>query len=307
MDWDFLLNPFEYLVIPFGNWVQAALDYLVPIFRGFFLTIIKPVQLLLIYFESSLVSLHPLVTLTAVVLVAWQTAGLRVGIAVCLSMTGIGLIGAWQAAMTTISIVLSALCLCTIIGLPLGIIASKSERLNKVLRPLLDFMQTTPSFVYLIPVVMFFGIGNAPGVIVTTIFGISPLIRLTNLGIRQVPKEIVEAATAFGSSPLQVLIKIELPIAKRTIMAGLNQTVMMSLSMAVIASMIAVPGLGRMVLAGIGRLEVGTAAVGGLGIVLLAITIDRTIQGMGQGNRKQNQGEIKPFDLIRAVLRRAKH
>lgn len=307
MDWGFLLNPFEYLALPFGDWVQAALDYLVPIFRGSFLAIIKPVQFLLIYFESSLVSLHPLVMLTAVVLLAWQTAGFRVGIAVCLAMTGIGLIGAWQAAMTTISVVLSAVCLCTIIGLPLGILASKSERIDNILRPLLDFMQTTPSFVYLIPVVMFFGIGNAPGVIVTTIFGISPLIRLTNLGIRQVRKDIVEAATAFGSSPLQVLFKIELPLAKQTIMAGLNQTVMMSLSMAVIASMIAVPGLGRMVLAGIGRLEVGTAAVGGLGIVLLAITIDRTIQGMGQDKRKKNRDGFRPSDLIGAILRSAKH
>jgi glycine betaine/proline transport system permease protein len=306
MDWNFLLNPFEYLAVPFGDWMQTALDYLVPIFRGFLLIIVHPVQLLLVYFERGLISLHPLVTLTAAVLLAWQAAGLKVGIMVGLALVTIGLIGAWQASMTTISIVICALCLCTIIGLPMGILVSKSERLNSVVRPLLDFMQTTPCFVHLVLVVMFFGIGNAPGVIVTSIYAVAPLIRLTNLGIRQVRKDLVEAATAFGSSPLHMLFKIELPLAKRAIMAGLNQTVMMSLSMTVIASMISVAGLGRMVLTGIGSLDVGTAAVGGISIVLLAIIIDRATQGVGRDKHLRSQGEFKPINLIVKILKRAR-
>ena len=298
MGWDAILNPFEYLTIPFGDWVQSALDYLVNTFRSFFISIQHPVQVMLIAFEQGLQSIHPLAAMAVAFGLVWQGAGFRVALMVVAALTGLGLIGAWQEAMTTFSIVLSALCLCTLIGLPLGILASKSDRLDRILKPLLDFMQTTPSFVYLIPVVMFFGIGNAPGVIVTTIFAVAPLIRLTNLGIRQVRSDLVEAAQAFGSTPLQILLKVELPLANRTILAGLNQTVMMSLSMTVIASMISVAGLGRMVLAGIGRLDVGSAAVGGLGIVLMAIIVDRTIQGIGQDARHRKPRDVRPWDLI---------
>ena len=303
MSWDALLNPFDYLTIPFGDWVQSTLDYLVTTFRSIFISIQHPVQVMLVSFERGLRSLHPLVTIAVAFGLVWQGAGLRIAFIVLAALTGLGLIGAWQAAMTTFSIVLSALCLCTVIGLPLGILASKSDRLDQILRPILDFMQTTPSFVYLIPVVMFFGIGNAPGVIVTTIFGVSPLIRLTNLGIRQVRRDLVEAASAFGSTPVQILLKVELPLANRTILAGLNQTVMMSLSMTVIASMISVAGLGRMVLAGIGRLEVGSAAVGGFGIVLLAIIVDRTIQGIGQDSRHRKDNDLRPSNLIVLLAR----
>ncbi|MEN8142432.1 MAG: ABC transporter permease subunit [Thermodesulfobacteriota bacterium] len=306
MGWDVLLYPFDYLSIPFGDWVQSALDYLVIQFRSFLILVQHPVQVMLVAFEQGLRSVHPLLFISAAFILVWQGAGLSVSIMVLAALIGLGLIGAWQAAMTTFSIVLAALCLCTIIGLPLGILASKSDRLDRILHPILDFMQTTPSFVYLVPVVMFFGIGNAPGVIVTTIFGVSPLIRLTNLGIRQVRSDLVEAAAAFGSTPLQILLKVELPLANRTILAGLNQTVMMSLSMTVIASMISVAGLGRMVLAGIGRLEVGIAAVGGLGIVLLAIIVDRTIQGIARDSRQRKSWDLKPSDLIMHLVGRMK-
>lgn len=298
MGWDVFLDPFQYLSIPFGEWVQSTLDYLVTAFRSFFMAVQHPVQVMLVSFERGLLSLHPLLAIIIAFFLAWQGAGFRISLMVTAALMGLGLIGAWEAAMTTFSIVLSALCLCTIIGLPLGILASKNDRLDRVLRPVLDFMQTTPSFVYLVPVVMFFGIGNAPGVIVTTIFGVAPLIRLTNLGIRQVRPDLVEAAVAFGCTPLQKLLKVELPLANRTILAGLNQTVMMSLSMTVIASMIAVAGLGRMVLAGIGRLDVGSAAVGGLGIVMLAIIVDRTIQGIGQEARHRKFWDLRLSDAI---------
>lgn len=155
------------------------------------------------------------------------------------------------------------------------------------MRPLLDAMQTTPAFVYLIPVVMLFGVGNVPGIIVTIVFALPPLIRLTILGIRQVPSDVIEAAYAFGASEKQVMFKVQIPLALRTIMTGINQTLMLSLSMVVVASMIAVGGLGQMVLRGIGRLDIGQAAVGGFGIVLMAITLDRLTQSMVQSARKR--------------------
>ena len=166
-------------------------------------------------------------------------------------------------------------------------------------------MQTTPAFVYLVPVVMLFGIGNVPGVIVTIIFALAPLVRLTNLGIRQVRPDLVEAATAYGASPWQLLTKVQLPLAMPSIMAGVNQALMLSLSMVVIASMIAVGGLGLMVLRGIGRLDMGLAAVGGLGIVILAIVLDRLTQALSQPQRHGQPWHARgPVGLVRRALAR---
>ncbi|HHU7252909.1 TPA: ABC transporter permease subunit, partial [Escherichia coli] len=155
------------------------------------------------------------------------------------------------------------------------------------IRPLLDAMQTTPAFVYLVPIVMLFGIGNVPGVVVTIIFALPPIIRLTILGINQVPADLIEASRSFGASPSQMLFKVQLPLAMPTIMAGVNQTLMLALSMVVIASMIAVGGLGQMVLRGIGRLDMGLATVGGVGIVILAIILDRLTQAVGRDSRSR--------------------
>ena len=186
-----------------------------------------------------------------------------------------------------------------LLGLPLGILMARSERLEKIARPLLDAMQTTPAFVYLVPVVMLFGIGNVPGVVVTIVFALPPLIRLTNLGIRQVRPDLIEAALAFGASPWQLLTRVQLPLAMPTIMAGINQTLMLALSMVVIASMIAVGGLGQMVLRGIGRLDMGLATIGGLGIVILAIILDRITQAMATQERKSGRWyESGPLGLL---------
>ncbi len=287
MEWDIFLDPFKYIQIPFGLWVQIALDWTVSVFRGPLLTIKQPIQLLFRFFEDGLRNSSPLVGLGLVFLISWLSIGLRGAVLAVLGFIVIGSIGAWADAMTTISIVFTALALCAIIGLPVGILAAKNNRFWAVLRPVLDFMQTIPSFVYLVPVAMLFGIGNIPGIIVTCFYAISPLIRLTNLGIRTVRHDLVEAADAFGSSPLQLLFKVELPLARPTILAGVNQCVMLSLNMTVIASMISVAGLGRTVLAGIGRLDVGAAAVGGMGIVLLAIVVDRITQGFGLSARQR--------------------
>lgn len=193
----------------------------------------------------------------------------------------------WSQAMVTTALVLTALLFCIVIGLPLGIWLARSPRAAKIIRPLLDAMQTTPAFVYLVPIVMLFGIGNVPGVVVTIIFALPPIIRLTILGINQVPADLIEASRSFGASPRQMLFKVQLPLAMPTIMAGVNQTLMLALSMVVIASMIAVGGLGQMVLRGIGRLDMGLATVGGVGIVILAIILDRLTQAVGRDSRSR--------------------
>jgi glycine betaine/proline transport system permease protein len=203
------------------------------------------------------------------------------GVLVMVGFTVIGLIGVWKAAMTTLSLIITAVTFCIIIGLPLGIACAKSDRVQLVVRPILDVMQTLPAFVYLVPIVMLMGIGNVPGVMVTIVFALPPILRLTNLGLREVPASLIEAAYSFGSSPRQVLLKIQMPLALRPIMAGVNQTLMMALAMTVISSMIAVDGLGMIVLRGIGRLDMGLAAIGGIGIVILAMILDRVTQEVG--------------------------
>ena len=215
-------------------------------------------------------------------ILAWKLAGKKIAIYSIISLTLIGFVGAWEQAMVSLALVVTAVLFCLMVGIPVGVISAKNDPLERVIRPLLDVMQTLPSFVYLVPVVMLFGIGEVPGVIATIIFAIPPLIRLTNLGIRQVSPEVTEAAIAFGSTPWQVLWEAQIPLAMPTILAGVNQAILMALSMSVVTSMIAVPGLGQMVLQGVGRLDVGLAAVGGLGIVLLAIMLDRMTQAISQ-------------------------
>ncbi len=287
---DPLLNPFDYFSVPFGAWAEAALDYIVGQSRATLLAAKAPVQAFLDLVQASLEAVPPTLGIIGAALFGWWLGGWRLALTgvVCLSL--IGLIGAWQAAMTTLSIVITAVAICLIVGLPTGILAARSDRFFRFLRPVLDLMQTIPSFVYLVPVVMLFGIGDAPGVIVTCFFAITPLIRLTNLGIREVREDLVEAARAFGASEWRVLLGTQLPLARPTILAGLNQTVLLSLSMAVVASMISVDGLGRIVLEGIGRLDFGSATVGGIGIVLTAVTVDRYVQALGAAKSRNKAG-----------------
>ncbi|MDE1337119.1 glycine betaine/L-proline ABC transporter permease ProW [Vibrio aestuarianus] len=281
-DW---LHPFQDAVIPFDNWVETGLNWLVQHGRPLFQAIRVPIDFILTSFETTLVSTPAPFMLLILFLIAWQLAGPRMGIASLASLITIGLIGAWSEAMVTLALVMTSVFFCLLIGLPLGIWLARNQTAAKFIRPILDAMQTTPAFVYLVPIVMLFGIGNVPGVVVTIIFALPPIVRLTILGIQQVPEELIEAGHAFGASPKQMLYRIQLPLAMPTIMAGVNQTLMLSLSMVVIASMIAVGGLGQMVLRGIGRLDMGLAAVGGLGIVILAILLDRLTQHIGTENR----------------------
>ncbi|MDC9593117.1 glycine betaine/L-proline ABC transporter permease ProW [Xenorhabdus sp. IM139775] len=279
------MSPFQHKLIPFDSWVTHIVDWVVVHFRPVFQIIRVPVDFVLSGFEQFLTTLPPPITILFFALLAWQLAGARIGVVSLISLIMIGAIGAWSEAMITLALVLTALLFCLILGLPIGIGLARNERLANLVRPLLDAMQTTPAFVYLVPIVMLFGIGNVPGVMVTIIFALPPIIRLTILGIKQVPADLIEAARSFGASPRQMLFKVQLPLAMPTIMAGVNQTLMLALSMVVIASMIAVGGLGQMVLRGIGRLDIGLAAIGGTGIVILAIILDRLTQSLGKNHR----------------------
>jgi glycine betaine/proline transport system permease protein len=271
--------------LPVESWINQGLGWAVEHFRPFFQTVRLPIDSTLNWVQSLLTGLPTLAMITLIGLFAWQFAGRALAIGTTAALLLVAMLGIWPEAMVTLSLVLTSLVFCLALGLPLGVLLASSDRAQRLTRPVLDAMQTTPAFVYLVPVVMLFGIGNVPGVIVTIIFALAPLVRLTNLGLRQVRPDLIEAARAYGASPWQMLVKVQLPLAMPSIMAGINQALMLSLSMVVIASMIAVGGLGQMVLRGIGRLDMGLATVGGLGIVLLAISLDRLTQAMGKSRR----------------------
>lgn len=191
----------------------------------------------------------------------------------------------WQEMIDTLSLVLVSAFICFLIGIPLGIWSAKSDRVERVIKPVLDFMQTMPAFVYLIPAVLFFRLGTVPGVVATVIFATPPAVRLTNLGIRQVPKEVIEAAESFGSKPSQMLVKVQLPMALPTIMAGVNQTIMLALSMVVISAMIGAGGLGEKVLTGVTQLRIGVGFEAGVAVVILAMILDNLTQSVGKKRR----------------------
>jgi len=303
MSWQDILDPFEHLQVPLDDWVDTGLDWLVDNFRAVFQAIRWPIDQVLSFLEMLLLAPPALVMIGIFALIGWQIAGRRMALGTAIAFFVMGVIGAYDQAMTTLAIVLTAVVFCVVLGLPTGIAMSRRDGFQGVMRPVLDTMQTTPAFVYLVPIVMLFGIGNVPGVVVTIIFALPPLIRLTNLGIRQVPTDVIEAATAFGASKRQLLYKVQLPLATKTIMAGVNQTLMLALSMVVIASMISVAGLGQMVLRGIGRLDMGLATVGGVGIVLLAIVLDRMTQALGKEERESGRRSLAEVGPVGAALK----
>ena len=272
---DFL---FEFYYLPLDEWIQSTVLWLTSNLRPFFQAIKWPVAHALEGIEHLLVTTSPSITLIALILIIWQFATLRIAIFSALAMIFLGFIGLWEETMTTLAIIVTSVIFCIAIGIPLGIWSARNDRVETIMRPILDVMQTMPGFVYLIPVVMLIGIGNISGVIVTIVFALPPVIRLTNLGIREVRPDLIEAAYAFGSSPNQVLFKCQIPLAMKTIMAGVNQTLMLALSMVVIAALIGAGGLGLTVYVALGRLDIGAAVVGGTGIVILAIILDRITQ-----------------------------
>jgi glycine betaine/proline transport system permease protein len=273
---------FEEQLIPLDEWVQTAVDWLVLNYREYFQIIKAPVEISLEGLEWLFAALPPFVVILLFALAAWRYAGKRVTVFTVLTFLLVGYLGLWEDTMTTLSMVICSVVFCAATGIPLGIMAGRSKRFETLLRPFLDAMQTTPAFVYLVPVVMLFSIGTVSGILATIVFALPPIIRLTNLGIRQVHPELIEAALAFGATPWQVLRKVQFPLALPSIMAGLNQTIMMSLSMVVIAALIGAGGLGNPVVQGLNTLEIGLATIGGLSIVLLAMVLDRITQGIAQ-------------------------
>ena len=283
-----MLFDFEEASIPLEKWIETGVNWLVANFRPQFQAIKWPVEKTLNGIDGLLQQAPPIVLIAILFVVAWRIASWKVGVFGVAAFLLIGFLGLWAETMTTLSMVLSAVVFCVIVGIPAGIIAARSDRFANAIRPILDAMQTTPAFVYLVPVVMLFSIGTVAGVIATIIFAMPPIIRLTNLGIRQVQSDVVEAARAFGATENQMLWKVQFPLALPTIMAGLNQTMMLSLSMVVIAALIGAGGLGVPVFEGLNSLRVGLAGIGGLSIVLLAMILDRMSQALGQTTRPQH-------------------
>ncbi|MDA3957042.1 proline/glycine betaine ABC transporter permease [Oceanispirochaeta sp.] len=262
--------------IPLADWIDSAMSWLLQNLDGFFDAIGFIILQVVAGIERLFLFLPWFVIILLVGLAGWKLVGkLKTGIVFMLLMFMIGTFGYWDLAMRTLSLVIASVFFSLLIGIPFGIHMSRSDRAESILKPILDGMQTMPSFVYLIPALMFFGMGKVPAMFATIIYAVPPVIRLTNVGIRTVDVEAVEASKAFGASTRQVLFDVQLPLAKPTIMVGINQTTMMALSMVVIGSMIGAKGLGMEVLLAINRIEVGRGFEAGISIVFLAIIIDR--------------------------------
>lgn len=240
--------------------------------------------------ENLFLWIDPLVMAALICVLGFWRVSWRFGVFCIISMFLFFEMTLWPETMSTIALVLASSLVALVVGVPVGIAMSRSDRVEALVRPVLDFMQTMPPFVYLIPAAIFFGLGKVPGAIATVVFAMPPAVRLTNLGIRQVGEENIEAGLAFGCTPRQLLTKVQLPLAMPTIMQGVNQTIMLSLSMVVIASMIGAGGLGNVVLTGIQRLNVGLGFEGGLGVVLIAILLDRVTQTFGDPHKTGTGG-----------------
>lgn len=272
----------EFLYFPIAPYVNDFMDILLQRFGTFFDSITFLILKMLMYIESFLLWIPWWVVLIVVLYLGWRSTKSWVTAAViALLLVMVGSFGMWDLMMQTLAIVSGAVLISVAMGIPIGIIMASNKKVDAFLRPVLDAMQTMPSFVYLVPALMFFGLGKVPGLFATLIYALPPVIRLTSLGITMVPEDVIEAGRAFGSTKMQLLLKIQLPLAMPSIMTGINQTTMMALAMVVIASMIGARGLGEQVLISIGRIDVGRGLEAGLSIVALAIVIDRLLQGIG--------------------------
>lgn len=275
--------------IPVGEYMEKIIDWMTENLEGFF-SAIKNLLAGIIDGIGSVFNFVPVFLFIAIVaVIVWWLVGKEMAI-----FTGIGLLfinnlGLWDKTILTLSLVVAATLIALIVGLPLGILMAKNKVANKILRPILDFMQTMPAFVYLIPAVYFFDLGAVPGAVATIIFAMPPIVRLTNLGIRQVTADVVEAAKSFGATPSQLLFKVQVPLAIPTIMAGLNQTIMLALSMVVISAMIGADGLGKTVYEGITQMDIGKGFEGGIAVVILAMLLDRITQNLGTSKKKANR------------------
>lgn len=273
----------EQIDIPLANWVNRLVSWLLVTFGDVFDAISTATLWILLRVESAFTAIPwPVMLVLVAVAGALSTRSKLTTVMLVALMVMVGAFGYWHLAMLTLSIIVTSVVISVAIGLPLGILAARSDRAETIMRPLLDGAQTMPSFVYLVPALMFFGLGKVPAVMATVIYAMPPMIRLTNLGIRTVTEAAIEAAEAYGATPRQILFDVQLPLALPTIMAGVNQTTMMALAMVVIASMIGTTTVGSEVLMAIQRIDPGRGAEAGLTIVALAIVIDRITQGFAK-------------------------
>jgi glycine betaine/proline transport system permease protein len=272
--------------IPLDEWTESAVEWITDTFEGAFDVLSSGIDAVVGSLEYVLLSPPALIMVAILGVIALLLAGWRVALFTVLGLVFVISLDLWEAAMQTLALVLAATVVALVIGIPIGIIAAKSEAVEAVLRPVLDIAQTMPAFVYLVPTVVLLGIGAGPALIATVVFAMPPAVRLTMLGIQQVPKDTVEAAHAFGATSWQTLTKVELPLSLRTIMAGVNQVIMLSLSMVVISGLVGAGGLGEPVVAGLGQLDVGISFVGGLGIVVIAIMLDRITRALARRDRE---------------------
>ncbi len=266
--------------IDLGTYIEKGIEWMTKNMSGFFDAMNNGLEGLIFGLETALLWPSLWVVIGILTLLSWWLAGRSVALFTLLGTLLIGGMGLWEETMQTLALVFSSSIITLLIGIPVGIWAGRNDVTERVIRPILDLMQTLPAFVYLIPAVLFFKLGKVPGVVATIIFSMPPAVRLTNLGIRGVSAETVEAAKAFGASARQILFKVQLPLAVSSIMAGINQTIMLSLSMVVIAAMIGAGGLGASVLKGITQLKIGLGFESGIAVVILAIILDRITQGL---------------------------
>jgi glycine betaine/proline transport system permease protein len=276
--------------IPIGEWVSQFINFVLAHDNGTLESFGHVIAGFTEAIEDGLVALPHWLVAGAIALLGLWRVGWKFGLFCAASFFVIIATGFWPATMSTLALIIAATVISLLLGIPLGIWMAASDRVAAVVRPVLDFMQTMPAFVYLIPAAMLFGLGKVPGVLATVIFAMPPAVRLTNLGIRQVNREQVEAGLAFGCTPRQLLLKVQIPGAMPSIMAGVNQTIMMALSMVIIASMVGAGGLGNDVLASIQRLDIGLGFESGLSVVLLAIILDRITESFGASGPQPNAG-----------------
>ena len=259
--------------------IDQAFQWMTESWAGLFTGTTQAIRLLLDGMETLLVGTPWPVVMGVIVLLAYKVAGARVAVFTTASLAYLGVLGFWERSMTTVALLGTAALLCLVAGIPLGIWCARNRRVHAIVRPILDLMQTMPSFVYLIPVIAFFGIGKPPGILATIVFGMPPVVRLTILGLHGVPASVREAALAYGASRTQLLVKVDLPLAMPSIMTGINQTILMCLSMVVIASLIGAKGLGEEVLDALTYANEGKGVLAGLAILFCAMVLDRIVQG----------------------------
>ncbi|MGZ7441954.1 ABC transporter permease [Paenibacillus sp. TH7-28] len=272
--------------LPIADWIESIVDWMSTYLGGFFDGLSAVIEWIVSFFSGLFLLPHPLLFIAIIGILAYLIGRWQLALFTVIGFLLIDNLGYWQETMNTLGLVITSGLISILLGIPIGIWSAYSKITHRIIAPLLDFMQTMPAFVYLLPAVTFFSLGVVPGVIASVIFAIPPTIRLTYLGIKQVSGELTEAANAFGSTSWQKLFKVELPLAMPTLMAGVNQTIMLSLSMVVIASMIGAQGIGATVYRAVTQLKIGQGFEAGLAVVVLAIVLDRFTQNLLKSKKR---------------------